>query len=243
VSLAARSGARESPGCWRRRSHLPEASCSRARCSGQAARLASAAQHPVRVQQGGRRSRVQRAEPQLRQPDPSQRVVLQLGFAGGAYQPDRVRAQPAAHKRQHLARGRIQPVHVLGDNQDRRPPGCGRQQLQDRQPHERHRRSHAAAHPQGGQQRIALAAEQPAGSGQHRVQQLVQPGKRHVRLHRDTRAGQHPHPAPGRAPDGQLRQRRLPHARIAEHQQRPAAAETGQQQLHRGDLRVPPEQL
>ena len=42
-------------------------------------------QHPVRVQQRGRGRRVQRAEPQLRQPGPGQRVVLQFGFAGGAH--------------------------------------------------------------------------------------------------------------------------------------------------------------
>jgi hypothetical protein len=65
-----------------------------------------------------------------------------------------------------------------------------------------------------------------------------------VRLARHTRAGQHPHPAIGCAPARHRRQRRLPDPRIAEHQQRPAAVgDTGQQQLHRGDLRIPPDQL
>ena len=41
-------------------------------------------------------------------------------------------AQPAADERQHLARGRVQPMHVLGDHQHRRLPGAGRQQFQGR---------------------------------------------------------------------------------------------------------------
>jgi hypothetical protein len=77
-----------------------------------------------------------------------------------------------------------------------------------------------------------------------RPQQLVPPRKRQMRLTRHTRAGQYPHPAAGRAAAGHLRQRRLPDPRIADYQQRAAAvADTGQQQLHRGDLRVPPDQL
>ncbi len=201
-------------------------------------------QHPVRVQQRGRRRRVQRAEAQLRQPRPGERVVIQLGFAGGAHQPHRVCAQPAGHKRQHLARGEVQPVHVLGDHQHRRPLGPGGQHLQGRQPHQRQRRSRPVAQPQRGQQRIPLAARQPVGRGQHRPQQLVQPGKRKVRLPWHAGAGQYPHPAAGRAAAGHLRQCRLPDPGIAEYQQRAAAvADTGQQQLHRGDLRVPPNQL
>ena len=135
-------------------------------------------------------------------------------------------------------------MHVLGDNQDRRPPGPGSQQLQGRQPDQRQGRSLPAACPQGSEQRISLAARQHVGFSQHRPQQLVQPGKRQVRLAGDTRTGQYPHPAIGRAPAGDLRQRGLPDPRIAEHQQCPAAvADTGQQQLHRGDLRVPRDQL
>jgi hypothetical protein len=124
----------------------------------------------MRVQQRGRRRRVQRAEPQLRQPGPGQRVLLQLGLAGGAHQPHRVRAQPAAHKRQHLARGGVQPVHVLGHYQHRRPPGPGGQQLQGRQPHQRQGRRRPLAHPQRRQQSVPQAARQPAGFWQHRPQ-------------------------------------------------------------------------
>jgi hypothetical protein len=135
-------------------------------------------------------------------------------------------------------------VHVLGDHQDRRPPSSGRQQLQGRQPYQRHSWCHPVADPQGSEQRIALGAGQRVGFGQQRPQQLVQPGKGKVRLARDTCAGQHPHPAIGRAPGGHLRQRRLPYPGIAQHQQRPAAvADAGQQQLHSADLRIPPEQL
>jgi hypothetical protein len=110
-------------------------------------------------------------------------------------------------------------VHILGDHQHRRPPSDGGQQLQGRQPHQRYGRSHPLTHPQRRAQRIPQTARQPIGFGQYRPQQLVQPGKRQVRLARDPRAGQYPHPALGRAPDGHPRQRRLPDPRVAEHQQ------------------------
>jgi hypothetical protein len=81
-------------------------------------------------------------------------------------QANRVRAQPAAHTGQHLTRGGIQPVHVFGDNQDRRPPGLGGQQLQGRQPDQLRSRSLPLAHTQGSAEpwiTVWSAAVQRAG--------------------------------------------------------------------------------
>jgi hypothetical protein len=133
---------------------------------------------------------------------------------------------------------------ILGDHEQRRALGEAGEQLQRRQPHHGHGRSRPLGHPQGSQERVPLAARQAVRVGQHRPQQLVQPGERKLRLARHPRTGQYPYPSIGCAPRGGLHQSGLSDPRIAEHQQRPAAVrDSCQQRLHDRDFRGPPDQL
>jgi hypothetical protein len=57
------------------------------------------------------------------------------------------------------------------------------------------RRCWAAADPKRDLEHLALRSRQLIESAQERAQQLVQTGKRQVRLALDTRGTEHPHPA------------------------------------------------
>jgi hypothetical protein len=81
-----------------------------------------------RVEQLRRRGRVEGTEPLFGQPSVGQRRVVAI--AGGSQQHDRVRLEAAGDESEHVRRRVVEPVDVLGDQQQRRVPSHLRQQVQ-----------------------------------------------------------------------------------------------------------------
>jgi hypothetical protein len=95
---------------------------------------------------------------------------------------------------QHAGGGAIEPVRVLGDDQQRRALGGVGEQLEhgerDQEAVGRCRLGHA----EGGQKCRLLRAGQPVGMIEHRQHELVQPRKRQLRLGLHPGRAQHLHP-------------------------------------------------
>ena len=164
-----------------------------------------------------------------------QRLQVQFGEAavkaggrglppGADQQHDPFGVQAAAGEGQRVQRAAVQPVGVVGDHQDRGPFGQIRQQGQDGDPGQQRVREATGVRRQAErpQQRLGLPAGKAGGAGQHRPQQLMQPGEREFGLRFPAGDRQHPHPRrPG--PAGGVRQQHgLAHPRLTGDQQHPA---------------------
>ncbi len=155
------------------------------------------------VQQAAGVCRGQRLQMQLRE------AAVKAGGRGlppGAHQQhDPLGVQAAAGEGQRVQRAAVQPVGVVGDHQDRGPFGQIRQQGQDGDPGQQRVGSNGvrskAERPQQG---LGLPAGKAGSAGQHRPQELMQPGERESGLRFPAGDRQHPH---ARRP-GPVRRRR-----------------------------------
>ncbi len=112
---------------------------------------------------------------------------------------------------------------VVGDHEDRTTFGQIREQGKHGDPgQERVGRNGVRCEAEGPQQGLCLPAGKVGGAGQHRPQELVQPGEREFRLRFPAGDGQCPHARrPG--PFGCVRQEHgLAHACLADDEQDPA---------------------
>ena len=151
---------------------------------------AGRARLPVQQEAGVRRG--QRLQVQLRE------APVKAGGRGlppGAHQQHHpLGVQAAAGEGQRVQRAAVQPVGVIGDHQDRGPFGQIRQQGQDGHPGQQRVRSTGVRRKaQRPQQRLGLPAGEAGGAGQHRPQQLMQPGEREPGLRFPAGDRQHPH--------------------------------------------------
>ena len=131
--------------------------------------------------------------------------------------------QAAAGEGQRLQRAAVQPVSVIGDHEHRRPFRKIRQQGQDSHPGEQRVGNNGVrGKAESAQQSLCLPARKAGGAGQHRPQELMQPGVHEFRLRFPAGDPQDPHARrPG--PSGGVRKEDgLAHARVAGDQQDPA---------------------
>ncbi len=144
--------------------------------------------------------------------------------AGAEDQADRLSPQPARHEPQHLRRGTIKPLSVINHAHQRPASRHLRQQAKHPKPDQEPVRRRPQLQAERGPQRPGLRRRQSLEPIQHRRAQLMQPGERqlHLRLH-PRRAR---HPATRGVPGHVLQQRRLAHARLTVHHQRPALSRT-----------------
>ena len=143
------------------------------------------------------------------------------GLPPGAHQQHHpLGVQAAAGEGQRVQRAAVQPVGVVGDHEDRGPFGQIRQQGQHGHPgQQRVRSTGVRGKTERPQQRLGLPGGQTGSAGQHRPQELMQPGEREFRLRFPAGDRQHPHARrPG--PVGGVRQQHgLAHPRLAGDQQ------------------------
>ncbi len=143
------------------------------------------------------------------------------GLPPGAHQQhDPLGVQAAAGERQRVQRAAVQPVGVVGDHQDRGVFGQIRQQGQDGDPgQQRVGSTGVRGEAERPQQGLGLPAGQAGGAGQHRPQELMQPGEREFGLRFPAGDRQYPHARrPG--PSGGVRQQHgLAHPRLTGDQQ------------------------
>ena len=182
-------------------------------CPGPPARRAG-----LRVQQAAGVRCGQRLQVQLRE------AAVEAGRRRrppGAYQQhDPLGVQAAAGEGQRVQRAAVEPVRVVGDHQDRGPFGQIRQQGQDGHPRQQRVRSAGACRKtERPGQRLGLPAGQAGGTGQHRPQQLMQPGEREPGLRFPAGDRQHPRARQPRPVGGVRQQQGLADPRLADHQQ------------------------
>ena len=187
-------------------------------------------------QQGGRSRGVESLEPQLGQLRAAEHG--RLGVAGREDGDDRVGDEPADREQDGLAARRVQPVHVVDDEQKRRLFGVGRQQAERRRPDgepilrpgrpERERR----------RERRCLQLRDPVQRSEGRPQQLEEPGERHLRLRLDPARPQDAHSLGSLA--RVVEQGRLADPRLADEYEDAAAAAAGlfQQSIERLALAI-----
>ena len=188
-------------------------------------------------------SRGQRLDGQVRQRrpvEPGRQAVPDRGE-----QRDRLRLEPPAEEREHLAGGRVKPVRVLGQQQHRGGLGHLREQVQGGQGDHVDLGGGRLGQAERGPQRLPLAGRQRAEALPHRPQQLVQPrvGQVHLRFHADR--VQHAHAGVAGEPGGLGAQRGLADAGLAAQDQRsaPARARVRDERVETGSLRGTSDQL
>ena len=160
----------------------------------------------------------ERLKPQLRESPVEARGRSLSPGADKHHQPLRVKA--AAGERQRLQRAAVEPVSVVDDQEHRGTLGKIRQQGQQANPgQERVGGSRVGVKTEGPKQRPCLPAGKARDAGQHRPQELMQPGEREPRLRLPAGDRQHPRSRrPG--PLGRVcQQRGLAHAGLTDHQQ------------------------
>ena len=138
------------------------------------------------------------------------------------HQADRFRLHAARDEREHLRRRAIEPLLVIHQADQRLLLGHVGEQGQGREGDEEPIRRRPGADAERGLQRIALRHREALEAIQHRREQLMQPGEGELHLRLD--AGGTHHAAARRLLDHVFQQRRLAHARLAAHDQRPALA-------------------
>ena len=107
--------------------------------------------------------------------------------ADGEDQPDRLGPQTTRHERQRLRRGRVEPLRVV-DEADQRPLlGHVGQQAEDGQADEEPIRGIAVAQTERGAERFALRAGKALHAIQGRRAELMQPRERELHLRLDAR--------------------------------------------------------
>ena len=158
--------------------------------------------------------------PQARQHQLRQPRSLVARRARREDQAHRLRRQPARHEPEYLRGGAVEPLLVVHQADQRSFPGHVGQQAQHGQADQEPVRRRAGPYAERDPQRITLRNRQPFGIIQHRRAHLLQPGERQLHLRLD--AGGTHHPAVRRLPGDVVQQRRLAHARLADHHQRPA---------------------
>jgi hypothetical protein len=127
---------------------------------------------------------IQPTDHELRQP---LEVPLAARLAHREHHSDRLGAETARYERQRLLGGRVEPLRVV-HNADQRSVFCdGREQTQDRQADEVPIRRIAGAQTEGGTKRIALRAGKTVQASQKRRAQLLQPRVCELHLRLDTR--------------------------------------------------------
>jgi hypothetical protein len=132
--------------------------------------------------------------------------------AGADQQHDPIGVQAAAGEGQGVQRAAVEPVGVVGDHQDRGVWGQIREQGQDGRPgQERVRSAGVRGKAERPQQGLGLPAGQAGGAGQHRPQELMQPGERESGLRFPAGDGQHPHARQPRPFGGVGQQHSLAH--------------------------------
>ncbi len=136
--------------------------------------------------------------------------------AGAGQQHDRFGVQAAAGEGQRVQRAAVQPVGVIGDHQHRGVPGQIREQGQDGRPgQQRVRGTGVRRQTQRPGQGPGLPGGQPGGGGQHRPQQLVQPGEREPGFRFPAGDRQHPQARGPGPPGGVGQQHGLAHPGLA----------------------------
>ena len=169
-----------------------------------------------RVQQRARIGLLQPLDHQLRQPR-----QLVARNASREDQADRFRRQATRNEPEDLRRGAIEPLLVVHQADQRMLLGDLGQQAQDGQPDQEAVRRRPGTEAERGPQRSALRSRETLEATQHRRAQLVQPGERELHLRLDPGGARHP--AARGVLDQVVQQRRLAHARLAAHHQRPGS--------------------
>ena len=139
------------------------------------------------------------------------------GLPPGAHQQhNRLGVQTAAGERQRVQRAAVEPVGVVGDHQDRGVFGQIRQQGQDGDPgQERVGSNGVRGEAERPQQGLGLPAGKAGRAGQHRPQELVQPGEREFGLRFPAGDRQYPHARQPGPVGGVGQQRGLAYACLA----------------------------
>ena len=147
-------------------------------------------------------------------------MPLAARLAHGEDQPDRLRPETARDEGQRLRRGRVEPLRVVHDADQRPLLRDVGQQAQDRQADEEPIRRVAVAQTERGAERVALRAGKALEAIQERRAQLLQPRERELHLRLDP--GRPGDAAPGRVLHQILQQRALADPGLAAQHQRPA---------------------
>ena len=191
-------------------------------------------------QQGGRSRGVESLEPQLGQLRAAEHG--RLGVAGREDGDDRVGDEPADREQDGLAARRVQPVHVVDDEQKRRLFGVGRQQAERRRPDGEPILRSGRPERECRRERRCLRLRDPVQRSEGRPQQLEEPGERHLRLRLDSARSQHAHPLGMLA--RVVEEDSLPDPRLADEDDDGAAAVTrvAQQPIERLALAIAAEQ-
>ena len=139
---------------------------------------------------------------------------------GAQKQHDPLGVEAAADEGQGVKRAAVEPVRVVGDHEDRGTFGKIRQHGEYGHPgQERVGSNRVGRDAERPQQGLCLPAGKGGGAGQHRPQELMQPGEREFRLRFPAGDGKYPH-ARRPCPVGCVRQEHgLAHARLADDEQ------------------------
>ena len=139
---------------------------------------------------------------------------------GAHQQHDPLGVQAAAGEGQGVQRAAVEPLGVVGDHEHRGAFGQVRQQGEDGDPGEQRVGSNRVrSKAERAQQGLGLPAGQAGGAGQHRPQELMQPGEREFRLRFPAGDRQHPHARRPGPSGGVGKEHGLAHARLAGDQQ------------------------
>ena len=145
-----------------------------------------------------------------------------LARAHGQQHGDRIGEQAPRGERQRRRRGPVDPLHVVGEDDDRPLLRERRQQAERRRADEMGLGRGGRREPERGLERDALRAGQAPELAEHRAQQLVQPAECDLDLRLDAAHAQHGGGARHRG--GVLEQRRLADPRLAAQHEHPARA-------------------
>ena len=151
-------------------------------------------------------------------------------------------AKTAPGEQQRLARGRIEPVRIVHDDENGRFLGGRRQEAERRRSHGEPVARHGRPERQRTGQRGLLGTGNPAEQVQDRAQQLGKTRERQLRFRLERTSAQHLEIS--RRCGGVLEQPRLPDARLTVEKQRRAlaAASTGDQAIELRSLVFPADQ-
>ena len=161
---------------------------------------------------------VEAAEPVLRQAG----IAEHRGVAvtGGSQQDDRVRLDSPSNESEHLRRRTIEPLCVLGDQQQRGIGGDLRDEVERGHRNSIVLRGRFVRQAEGGVERGALNRGQLRHAPAHGTQQLMQPGKWEMRFGLDASGREHRHAALPRSPRSVRQKPRLADTRLAAKHQR-----------------------
>ena len=187
----------------RRRAARPARADCRRRVRAARRRSASAGQVGSRVEQGVRVDERERGEVQ-----PLDLLDLDRVTAGASrhHDDDRIRRDAPRHHEQRLPRGRVHPVQILADDEQRMPSRRVREQGESSHAGEEGRRRLTVPHAEGDIQCIALRLRQLGNAVAQGAQQQVQTGEGGGGLVREPRRCAAP-AFPARGRDARTRRR------------------------------------